>query len=345
MQPETQMNQDNNNQTDLHKQEDSTDSETPSEISFEKDESQENPCACENGWISRIPIVLGDSHYHFEPKAVDIVFQTSAYRPDTILDGWETEECIIRAASTRGVMHRGFAKPRQDDLSIRLVNGSSSIVIAVADGVSSAHFAHIASTAATRYVTQYLAQLIEEKQEASPLLIDWEEVMLFTTEELVKQAEHIRPGIGRRTGDIQEILATTLVCAIISPTEKPGTLQVEVAVVGDSGVWIVDNEKINTVCGGKDTSSESCEDNRTYCLPAPIINMQTQNIEITKQNVLLIGTDGFGDPLGNGKTQVGSLYHSVLATRVPSIIEFGHMLDFTLRSFTDDRTLVAIWPK
>jgi hypothetical protein len=30
---------------------------------------------------------------------------------------------------------------------------------------------------------------------------------------------------------------------------------------------------------------------------------------------------------------------------VPSIIEFGHMLDFTLRSFTDDRTLVAIWPK
>lgn len=68
-------------------------------------------------------------------------------------------------------------------------------------------------------------------------------------------------------------------------------------------------------------------------------------VDLHPGEVLLIGTDGFGDPLGTGEGGVGNLFRQLLGqARPPSQLEFAHALDFSREAFDDDRTLVAVWP-
>jgi hypothetical protein len=60
--------------------------------------------------------------------------------------------------------------------------------------------------------------------------------------------------------------------------------------------------------------------------------------------VLLIGTDGFGDPVGDGRGVVAQLFCGELERPVPPL-GFAHLLDFYRETFDDDRTLVALWPR
>ena len=69
-------------------------------------------------------------------------------------------------------------------------------------------------------------------------------------------------------------------------------------------------------------------------------------VDVGDGDVLLIGTDGIGDPLGTGHGGVGNLLREVLTgPSVPSLIEFAHAVDFSREAFDDDRTLVAVWPR
>jgi hypothetical protein len=69
-------------------------------------------------------------------------------------------------------------------------------------------------------------------------------------------------------------------------------------------------------------------------------------VKVGEGEVLVIGTDGLGDPLGGGEGGVGNLLREVLTgSGTPSLIEFAHAVDFSRETFDDDRTLVAIWPR
>ena len=52
-------------------------------------------------------------------------------------------------------------------------------------------------------------------------------------------------------------------------------------------------------------------------------------VEIGLDDVLLLGTDGIGDPLGAGHGGVGNLFREVLGGSSPSLIEFAHAVDFS----------------
>jgi serine/threonine protein phosphatase PrpC len=292
-------------------------------------------------WKSRLPIDLDGSNLNFEYKSVNASTQPVAYRPDTLLDGWSTSYCTVRAASLRGMSHRYYGKPRQDDVSIKERDDTPAIIIAVADGVSNASHSHIASTVATRYITQllYEHELLPNKS------IDWAEAISQTSDAIVNYIQKVNPDIGDREFDILKVVATTIICAVIYPSQKPGSLVAEITSVGDSGAWIFQHGKFTSLFGDKESPEEKKYDGSTFCLPASHPVISTKTVEVSNGSILLLGTDGFGDPLGDGSCKVGKLYTSVLSHRVPSIIEFGHILDFRLKSFMDDRTLVAVWPK
>jgi hypothetical protein len=68
--------------------------------------------------------------------------------------------------------------------------------------------------------------------------------------------------------------------------------------------------------------------------------------DVKGDDVLLVATDGIGDPLGTGQGGVGNLFRDVLTKAYPpSLIEFAHAVDFSRETFDDDRTLVAVWPR
>ena len=294
-----------------------------------------------NGWSSRNSIQLDGSSVSFESKVTHTKYQTITYRPDTLLDGWATDYCTIRAASLRGTSHRCFGQPRQDDLTIKVRDDLPAIIITVADGVSNASHSHIASTVATRYISQRLCK--RESFLEAP--INWDELMRDASDAIVDHMSSLSTDMSKKLCDIHALVATTIISAVIYPSQiNLGSLSAEVCCVGDSGAWILQEGRILPILGGKQKVGHLIYDEATDCLPQPRPKPSIKRLEISKDSVFLIGTDGFGDPLGDGTCQVGRLYSSVLSRRIPSIIEFGHMLDFTLATFFDDRTLVAVWP-
>ena len=74
----------------------------------------------------------------------------------------------IRAATTRGRMHRFDHTPRQDAFGLALAEGRA-LVLAVADGVSAAPRSDIASEAAVAYATSFVVDQLA----ADAVEIDW----------------------------------------------------------------------------------------------------------------------------------------------------------------------------
>ena len=64
---------------------------------------------------------------------------------------------------------------------------------------------------------------------------------------------------------------------------------------------------------------------------------------LRRSDVLVLMSDGVGDPLHDGKGSVGRFLAAAWA-RPPAPIEFAAQVDFARSSHDDDRTAVAIWP-
>lgn len=241
----------------------------------------------------------------------------------------------------RGYWHRYLGTPRQDDFAVSLRHDTNRLLVAVADGVSQATQSHLGATIAVRYAIQWLATNADDQ---SPGEIDWSALIESTAWALVEQAASI---VGDETvgaAEAERVLATTLVCGVVDPSPS-GELTAAVVAVGDSAAWVLSPSGYARVGGGKLEAPGGLSSSEVSGLPRVPAQLDTATVTVHQSEVLLIGTDGFGDPLGSGEGEVGHLFSKTLGAYIPSITEFGHMLDFSRETFDDDRTLVAVWPQ
>lgn len=68
----------------------------------------------------------------------------------------------------------------------------------------------------------------------------------------------------------------------------------------------------------------------------------TETTHLDSDHVLVLMTDGIGDPLGGGNGMVGERLAELWANP-PTALEFASHCDFARKSFDDDRTAIAIW--
>jgi serine/threonine protein phosphatase PrpC len=215
------------------------------------------------------------------------------------------------------------------------------IIVLVADGVSGATQSHIGASTAIRVAAQWL------KSNLPPDISSTDWLMMFkgTAWSLT---EHAKTLFGLEELDpakAEAALATTLVCAVIEPIGS-GRLRAHLVGVGDSGAWLLSAGQFTDVLCGK-TSQSGVSSSAVVGLPRVPTELTPVVIEFQPGDVLLIGTDGIGDPLGSGEGGVGNLFRDILTDPggPPSQIEFAHAVDFSRETFDDDRTLVAVWPK
>jgi len=285
--------------------------------------------------------VLGNASLEFEPRPISEQYRSVPYRPDTVADGWSTERFTVRAASVRGLLHRHNGAPRQDDFAVAYSRSPERLIIAVADGVSSAPQSHLGATVAVRFALQQMATRVE----GGVASVDWLELMRHCAWQLVEQAHALFPDAGVGTPSparAESLMATTLVCALLDfPEDAPGAT-VQIAGVGDSGAWILDRGTFDRVFGGKSDGDSSITSSAVSGLPQVPTEMTPTVVTLPPGSTLLLGTDGFGDPLGNGGGIVGQAFAGGLASP-PAMLEFAHLLDFSRETFDDDRTLVGVW--
>lgn len=300
--------------------------------------SEEDPTG--TAWLSSEPVVVGRPGPVFEPVVAGAEFWPAPYRGDTVIDGWRSDSFVVRGASLRGYSHRYYGEPRQDDFAILSLPGGSRILAAVADGVSSAAQSHVGSTVAVRYALQWLSARVEDPASAT----DWGALAAGTAWALVEHAAAVF-GIDRSAEEAEPLVATTMTCAVVDAGPDGGAVA-HVTSVGDSAAWVLKGDRFTRVEGGKQEPSDGISSSAVVGLPRVPSSVDATVVTIDPDEVLLLGTDGFGDPLGSGGGEVGRLFAETLGGgRVPSMIEFAHKLDFLRETFDDDRTLVAVWPR
>jgi len=287
------------------------------------------------------PIVIGQPILRFEPRPV----RPSAYdvyRPDAVVDGWATSYFLMRCASLRGYLHRWDGTPRQDDVAVAVHDSTGVLLAAVADGLASAPLSHIGATWACFRAVDWLKGQLDVGVPVAKL--SWEDLLTTAAMALVDYANSSLKGSAASVDEASRQLATTLVAAAIVP-HGDGLATAYLVGAGDSGAWMLRGGRITPVMNQKLGDAEEIADS-SVSFPLPQLSPHAPAVSrvlLSPADVLLIGSDGFGDPLGSGRGQVGRLFARALV-RPPDPLAFARLLDFSRENYDDDRTLIAIWP-
>ncbi|WKX69536.1 protein phosphatase 2C domain-containing protein [Streptomyces sp. XD-27] len=245
----------------------------------------------------------------------------------------------MRFASVRGAKHRYYRQPRQDAARAAVHEATGSIAFAVADGVSSATNPELGAVEACRAAVDTLLHLLDRTQEP----LDFRLVADHAAERLRQVARRRLGGREPDAAEVAGLYATTLVTGVVRP-DSEGALA-DICRVADSGAWALDTAsgRYESLFDAKSGSDAVVVSNEVTPLPYVPDVIEQAAIHLTSRQVLLVGTDGFGDPLGDGDGQVGTLFAAHLAEPTPPLW-LAHLLDFSRETFDDDRTLLVIWP-
>ncbi|MFE7313210.1 protein phosphatase 2C domain-containing protein [Streptomyces sp. NPDC057555] len=259
--------------------------------------------------------------------------------PDTECDGWSTPLFTLRFATVRGAKHRYYRQPRQDAARAAAHEATGGVAFAVADGVSSASHSEFGAVEACRASLERILHLVSAHEGR----LDSGDVARHAAERLRELTKWRLSGREPEAGEVAALHATTLVAGVVRP--DPGGPVVDVFRIGDSCAWILDltDGRYRELFGSKTGSDALLVSNEVTPLPHVPDPPEHRRVRLAAHQALLVGTDGFGDPLGDGDGQVGALFARHLAVP-PAPAWLAHLLDFSRETFDDDRTLLVVWP-
>ncbi|MFE2996158.1 protein phosphatase 2C domain-containing protein [Nocardia sp. NPDC059246] len=260
--------------------------------------------------------------------------------PDSECDGWSTTDLTLRYATVRGARHRYHRQPRQDSVRAALDERSGTIVFAVADGVSSATLSHRGA----KEVCEVAVGRMLDRLSDDPRWADFDDLARCGAERLAEIARWWLGEARPTPAQVAQLYATTLVAGLIwSHPEGPVA---ELCRVGDSGAWILDlaDGRYHSLFDSETDAQSDVVSTGVTPLPHVPDRMERVSRQLTPSQVLLVGTDGFGLPLGDGDGRIGGLFAHHLGSP-PTPTWLAHVLDFSRATFDDDRTLLAVWPR
>ena len=279
-------------------------------------------------------IVIESAGHKFEPRPSHT---PGVPGPDTECDGWSTAALTLRWAAVRGDWHRYYHQPRQDQARAAVHRPSGATAFAVADGVSSAESAEVgALDACCAALTEVLHQLDRGRWP-----IDAHDVAAAGSAALHHRAAQWLGVADPPTDRVTKLLATTLVAGAVRP--GPGGVTASLMRIGDSGAWILDRGTGEYRSLFRAKTDDVVLSNSVSSLPHIPSQLDHVTFPLEPRLIMLVGTDGFGDPLGDGTGPVGTLFAGQLASSPPPPLAFAHLLDFSRETYDDDRALLAVW--
>lgn len=258
---------------------------------------------------------------------------------DTIIDHGCFGSLLVRAASVRGTYARYQSGPREDDYTMGAAGDGRWLVVALADGVTSASASHLAATLAVRTAVQQVQRQLDEDP---PGEVDLHGVFQSAAYQLRRSAEPLLEGDGLDcTADhIAALFATTLLVAIV-PADGANR-RVWVARVGDSNAWTLGDggwtPLLAPKAGGAPLASSAVR-----ALPRLPEAVEVVEVDVAPGRTLVLASDGVTDPFGpTFDGDVARFLAREWHPELPAPLEFARQLSFRGQSWDDDRTAIAI---
>lgn len=237
--------------------------------------------------------------------------------PDHHQSEFSTGSLEIRAATSRGLLHRHTGTGRQDEYSVTWDADTEQLLVVVCDGVGSLPDSHATAAAICEYLPEHFS-VARDLGEAVRL----SNAMLISSQ--------ARGGVNG---------ASTVVAAAIRWLE--GAMEVDAVAVGDSSAWRLDPASGAWSPIQAPSESASLHTTSVRPLPDPHLRGLSRQRFVTRHPVFLM-SDGVSGPL-SGSAQVAETLAGWWATP-PQIFEFGAQVAFARKSHQDDRTVVGVWP-
>lgn len=289
------------------------------------------------------PYAIGDPG-RAAGAVVPVPDQENWHRRDSVFDGFSLTapgdtHHVVRAASVRGLSHRAYGKPRQDEYGYQLTPDGRYLVLCVADGLSSGSRSHLAAEVAVRTGT---ALLVTALVETPPAELDWEQIVGEVAGHIVAYAKKRLPdGAGMTVDDVVGWMGTTATYAVVDLAGP--VLDVHAVMVGDSSAWVLRADGWQALSEVKNAGADVA----TSAVEAlPRVRQRDRprlHASVRPGEALVLMTDGVGDALGDGRGEVGAFLGTAWRTP-PHEVDFVGQIGFGRKSFDDDRTVIAVWP-
>jgi serine/threonine protein phosphatase PrpC len=269
-------------------------------------------------------------------------FEDTFDTPDTVLDGGQLGPLAVYAASARGLAHRQVGTPRQDAYGVGLSEDARWLVVAVADGVSAGRYSHRAAQLVARHAIRQVGQLMSGREALLPQA-DWYGVFQHLSQLILAAG---RQKLKLPPEGVAEAMATTATILVCATDAKDGLRPVQVAWFGDSPAWLIEPNRnwrcLTDIKGfGQEVSSSAVA--ALPKLPEDPTKLSVREQMVPPQAVLLVMSDGVGDPLGDGSGQVGEALVQAWSGEPASALDFAMQVGFGRKGFDDDRTVVGVW--
>ncbi|SDT50348.1 protein phosphatase 2C domain-containing protein [Actinoplanes derwentensis] len=293
---------------------------------------QDDTSLTTDDWPGEPLVLVGNPRLGSTPRSFPTAPESP---PDSMIDGHEVADLVVRAASLRGDDHRWYGEPRQDSFAVHKLStpGGEALLCCVADGVGSKPLSHIGSAALCRLlgpvIAPYAADLLDPEQEG----------MLRTR--LASLITEVSKLLGKKADEYREqpsALSTTLVAALFGPVTG-GRRQAVLFAVGDSPAFVLRDGMIEEPFGAEDPVELA--GGATAALPASVGEVTASVAELAAGDVVVLCTDGLGNPMKN--TGVSDKILAWWQGSPPNMAEFYWQLSFRAQSFGDDRTAVCVW--
>jgi serine/threonine protein phosphatase PrpC len=308
------------------------------------EDSEERPDSESPAWAgAHVPYSVGDPG-RAAAEVVSVPDPENWYRRDTVVDGFAVcrqgrPVVELRAAGLRGLSHRAYGRTRQDEYAYQVTADGRYLVMCVADGLSSGSWSHYAAEVAAR---TGVTLLVNELERTLPADLDWDRLVGEVAGHIVTFARRRLPdGEGMAVSEVVGRMATTATYAVVDLTEE--VLDVHVVSVGDSSAWVLGESGWQPMAEVKNADAD-VHSSAVCALPmVPALPIPRRHARVAPGDVLVLMTDGVGDPLYTGTGEVGRFLAEAWRTP-PTDLAFAAQVGFHKRTYDDDRAVVAVWP-
>ncbi|MFM9696718.1 protein phosphatase 2C domain-containing protein [Streptomyces europaeiscabiei] len=265
----------------------------------------------------------------------------AALMPDILVDGIAVGQLTALGVSVRGDSHRWEGHCRQDAMAIARVGppDAEMLVLAIADGVSSANRSHIASQ---DLVHQTTVNLDDEAESLYQALRDQNEPELHgLANKIVGQTVgELRARWRADAGaDYEDRDHATTLHVLLVPVQEAVRHRLLVS-VGDGGLRVC---RDGVWTGDGTQSSQPLLDPRTAAVPVSYDTVKTRLFSAPPGDVLLLATDGITGPLRQEPEFGRRLAGYWGLGEVPAPSDFLWQAQLRAKSYDDDRTVVCLW--